>query len=402
MAQLHCSAQEDAVITAIRNLCREPETLVGFMTDTSITYSSTGEYISRKVESQINLELKEIKEYISLYFKNSTVISKDTIVKPITLNFKNHDWVRFIVIQGENEKRLYFYLLHENNKWKIRYFDYNPPAELLIPSSLLENNLKTVENLINDPEIIWKDDIFGKSSWGNKKEEFFIRDRVNLTEYLKHNYQKGFNLEYSVIVPMKYGNKSILEYEHQIYITNSDHRRPLKITFVYNDSINRFHIDDVAYYKAKPDEGHILGRVIPDTLATNELADNWRIVNIIMRNPDTLNYFLNDTTISSKYLLNNFNGDEFPGKIIKYIKDNFSNGFQVEEDIGWPFIDRHFHDHFVYNIHLIVLVSNDTGKKLFIKFKDHDKYYHFLLTSIYSHISAIDDFDWENASWSTP
>ncbi len=396
MAQLHCTAQEDAVITAIRNLCREPETLVGFMTDTNYICDKTRQrFISflekieqsdeyQKLKDYRTLERKprfvETQDHIIKYFNESNTIVKDTIID----NLLN---LRLIVFQGKESQYLTFLINKENGKWKIMTIEEQYPHPIMFSLEEFRNNFKIIDTLIKKPEKFpdysLKSDYNDQCNSGLKR---VVHQDSNLyrkfLEFAKHNYSNGYVLVSDDTTQMMYGSE-VQYYIHDIYITNKEFNRPMQISFHFVEKCKKFLISNVEFYGVMDNTYRYL-TFKPDTLTAKELESDWEIVKKILREPAVLKKIANDPSFSSEQFLALMSQGDNLEKIFQHIGNYFSgnNEYLVKKDIGKPAIDKHSENMEFYNEHIIVLVNKEKNKKLYFRFTDKEELYKFKLDEI--------------------
>lgn len=397
-----CTTFEDPIKNKIVKLLNEPEQIVEFMLDSSLTASETRLLIKEGIENRKN-ERKEIKENAIKMFKGKVInISVDTVLKSYSCRYSKFDSVRIIGIRAE-ENEYFFYFVYEDNKWKL--YDYNKylPYEFQYPYVVLKNNFQIIDSMITNPESIWKYSENWINSYKNQSvdKKVFENIPINIIKnaicYIKHNYKDGYVLDLHEFT-------ASVDDEHHIYIINKHFKRPLDIEFSYNDSLKKFELTNFWFYGVPRHKASTLYRYSPDSLTFHELESNWKLTDKILTNPEILYDIFTDTNlVNLSYFMQEAIKNGFIERLILYINDNFKVNCMVEYDFSDPDINPHFMPSGFDNWHYIKLVNESNGKTLKFVFSDNcGNLYKFRLVSLFTSINEVDGINWDNIHEATP
>ncbi len=366
--------------------CINPDSMYSFLTDSNFTYNEVMQSVkSDSVGFVSHDDFTKYKEFFTDYFTKNISIILDTTVITKWNQALRFGKIRYIVLQGSENKNIYFLLVKDLSKWKAAAFFDEEPLDLNEINKKHNNAKEILDRILKNPYTLlnYVDEFKNSQS----KENFtldkykFINWR-NKQKFIEKNYYGGYSIEKEFSEVIGHENKNII---HKFYfVNNNDRKKPIKFEFIYNDSLNSYFLYDLKMYRIFDNDRSFYGKKVYDTLSSKEVEKNWQIVNLIVKNPDTLKVLLYDSLLVEK----NFGKDTvFQNNLINYIKTYFKDGYIFDWDIPIPLSD----DRFVFShTHNICLSDKNHIRKLYFEFYDVDDLYNFKLNSVNSHLKEID------------
>ena len=267
--QLTFISQGADIKEEIIRLCRNPNLIYQFMTDSNFAYKEVIQTIESDSAKFVNhKDYYKNSNLFSSFFSKDIKIILDTTLKTKWNQTLRFGEIRYIVLQGLENKMIYFLLVKEYSDWKVAAFLDEQPADLK-EINLKNNNAEVIlDRIINNPHTLLS--YLKKFNNSNSNEnlavdKYQLKNWRNKQKFIKKNYSGAYTIEKDFSELIGHENKEILH--KYFFVNNKDKKKPIRFEFMYDDSLNEYYLSELNIYRKYDKQNSFYGKKVFDTLS---------------------------------------------------------------------------------------------------------------------------------------